>query len=104
MRLKPKPSLDSLIRTKRISSVSLRLRNRAVLEKVKYYLANPDDWQIVFDEGRDTYTGQDVAILTKFRVVRGSATNFPDEREIYFVEDQEPRCEPLKDSGCRTED
>jgi len=83
-------AIAELIDTHKANIVGLiEVENRAVLEKVKYYLASPDDWQIAFDEGRDTYTGQDVALLTKFRIVPGSVTNFPDEREIYFVDDQE---------------
>ncbi len=83
-------TIAELIDTHEANIVGLvEVENRAVLEKVKSYLARPDDWQIAFDEGSDTYTGQGVAILTKFRIVRGSATNFPDEREIYFVDDQE---------------
>lgn len=83
-------TIAGLIDTHKANIVGLvEVENRAVLEKVKYYLASPDDWQIVFDEGRDTYTGQDVALLTKFRVVPGSSTNFPDEREVYFVDGQE---------------
>lgn len=77
----------------------IEVENRAVLEKVKSYLANPADWQIAFDEGRDTYTGQDVAILTKFRIVPGSVTNFPDEREVFFVNDQEYDVNPSKILG-----
>ena len=77
----------------------VEVENRAVLEKVKSYLADPDDWQIAFDEGRDTYTGQDVAILSKFRIVPGSVTNFPEEREVYFVEDQEYDVNPSKILG-----
>lgn len=93
-------TIAGLIDTHEADIVGLvEVENRAVLEKVKYYLASPDDWQIVFDEGRDTYTGQDVAILTKFRVVPGSATTFPDEREIYFVDDQEHDVNPSKILG-----
>ncbi len=93
-------AIAELIDTHEADIVGLvEVENRAVLEKVKYYLANPDDWQIAFDEGRDTYTGQDVAILTKFRVVPGSATTFPDEREIYFVDDQEHDVNPSKILG-----
>ena len=77
----------------------VEVENRSVLEKVKYYLASPDDWYIAFDEGRDTYTGQDVAILTKFRIVPGSVTNFPEEREVYFVDDQEYDVNPSKILG-----
>ena len=77
----------------------VEVENRAVLEKVKSYLIDADDWQIVFDEGRDTYTGQDVAILTKFRVGGGSATNFPTEREIFFVDGKEYDVNPSKILG-----
>ena len=93
-------AIAELIDTYEANIVGLvEIENRAVLEKVRSYLASPDDWQIAFDEGRDTYTGQDVAILTKFRVVPGSATNFPDEREIYFVDDQEYDVNPSKILG-----
>ena len=93
-------TVAELIDTHKANIVGLvGVENRAVLEKVKYYLASPDDWQIAFDEGRDTYTGQDVALLTKFRVVRGSATNFPNEREIYFVDGQERDVNPSKILG-----
>ena len=93
-------AIAKLIDTHKANIVGLvEVENRAVLERVKYYLASPDDWQIAFDEGRDTYTGQDVALLTKFRVVRGSATNFPGEREVYFVDGQERDVNPSKILG-----
>ena len=93
-------AIAELIDSHKANIVGLvEVENRAVLEKVKYYLASPDDWQIAFDEGRDTYTGQDVALLTKFQVVRGSATNFPEEREIYFVDNQEYDVNPSKILG-----
>ena len=91
-------TIAELIDTHEADIVGLvEVENRAVLEKVKSYLANPDDWQIAFDEGRDT--GQDVAILTKFRVVGGSATNFPAEREVYFVDGKEYDVNPSKILG-----
>ena len=77
----------------------VEIENRTVLEKVRSYLASPDDWHIAFDEGRDTYTGQDVALLTKFRIAPGSVTNFPEEREVYFVDDQEYDVNPSKILG-----
>ena len=93
-------TIAELIDTHGVNIVGLvEVENRAVLEKVKSYLADPDDWQIAFDEGRDTYTGQDVAILTKFRVVPGSETNFPEEREVFFVDDQERDVNPSKILG-----
>ena len=93
-------TIAELIETHKANIVGLvEVENRAVLEKVKSYLADPDDWHIAFDEGRDTYTGQDVAILTKFRIVPGSVTNFPDEREVYFVDGQERDVNPSKILG-----
>ena len=93
-------TIAELIDTYKANIVGLvEVENRAVLEKVRYYLASPDNWEIAFDEGRDTYTGQDVAILTKFRIVPGSATNFPDEREVYFVDGQERDVNPAKFLG-----
>ena len=93
-------TIAELIDTYKANVVGLvEVENRAVLEKVRYYLASPDNWEIAFDEGRDTYTGQDVAILTKFRIVPGSATNFPDEREVYFVDGQERDVNPAKFLG-----
>ncbi len=93
-------TIAELIDTHKANIVGLvEVENRAVLEKVRYYLASPDNWEIAFDEGRDTYTGQDVAILTKFRIVPGSATNFPDEREVYFVDGQERDVNPAKFLG-----
>ena len=93
-------TIAELIDTHKANIVGLvEVENRAVLERVKYYLASPDDWQIAFDEGRDTYTGQDVAILTKFRVVPGSTTNFPAEREVYFVDGEERDVNPSKILG-----
>lgn len=93
-------TIAELIDTHRADIVGLvEVENRAVLEKVKSYLADPGEWEIAFDEGRDTYTGQDVAILTKFRIVPGSVTNFPDEREVYFVDGQERDVNPSKILG-----
>ena len=93
-------AIAELIDTHKANIVGLvEVENRAVLEKVKSHLTSPDDWHIAFDEGRDTYTGQDVAILTKFRIVRGSATNFPAEREVYFVDDHEHDVNPSKILG-----
>ena len=93
-------TIAELIDTHKVNIVGLvEVENRAVLEKVRSYLTDPDDWQIAFDEGRDTYTGQDVAILTKFRVVGGSATNFPAEREVYFVDGKEYDVNPSKILG-----
>ena len=77
----------------------VEVENQAVVEKVKSYLESPDDWKIAFDEGRDAYTGQDVAILTKFKIAPGSVTNFPEEREVFFVKDEERDVNPSKILG-----
>jgi cyclophilin family peptidyl-prolyl cis-trans isomerase/endonuclease/exonuclease/phosphatase family metal-dependent hydrolase len=77
----------------------VEVENRAVVEAVKSNLQTPDAWEIAFDEGRDTFTEQDVALLTKFQVVSGSATNFPDEREIYFEGEAEKDVNPSKILG-----
>ncbi len=57
------------------------IENKTVLEQIKDYL--PEQWRIVFVEGRDTYTGQDVGILTTLEVVPGSETNFPESSGQY---------------------
>ena len=78
-------AIAELIDTHQANLVGLvEVENQAVVEKVKSYLATPDEWEVAFDEGRDSYTGQDVAILTQFEIVLGSVTNFPEEREIFF--------------------
>ena len=93
-------TIAELIDTYKANIVGLvEVENRAVLEKVKSYLTDSDDWQIAFDEGRDTYTGQDVALLTKFRVVRGSTTNFPNKSAMSLVEGEERYVNPSKILG-----
>jgi len=46
-----------------------------VVERILPYLNG--DWKIVFKKGRDSYTGQDVALLTKLDIIDGTITNFP---------------------------
>ena len=52
------------------------IENENVAEEILKYLK--DDWKVVFEKGRDTYTGQDVAILTRLDAISGTVTNFPD--------------------------
>ncbi len=77
----------------------VEVENRDVVEKVRSYLTSPDEWKIAFNEGRDTFTGQDVTILTKFGIVPGSVTNFPEERGIFFVGDKGQDVNPSKILG-----
>ena len=77
----------------------VEVENRDVVEKVRSYLTSPDEWKTAFNEGRDTFTGQDVTILTKFGIVPGSVTNFPEERGIFFVGDKEQDVNPSKILG-----
>lgn len=69
----------------------VEIENRAVVEKLKSHLTDSKDWQIVFEEGRDRPTGQDVTILTKFPFVPESVTTFPNEQEDYVDEKGEER-------------
>ncbi len=93
-------AIAELIDTHQANLVGLvEVENQAVVEKVKSYLATPDEWEVAFDEGRDSYTGQDVAILTQFEIVPGSVTNFPEEREIFFVGGEERDVNPSKILG-----
>lgn len=72
------------------------VENQRVVEEVKANLHNPASWHVVFEEGRDTFTGQDVALLTKYPAIQESITNFPDEREVYFQNDKEESVNPSK--------
>lgn len=74
----------------------VEVENQRVVEEVKANLHNPASWNVVFEEGRDTFTGQDVALLTKYPPVQGSVTNFPDEREVYFQNNEEGSTNPSK--------
>lgn len=72
------------------------VENKKVVEEVKANLHNPASWHIVFEEGRDTFTGQDVALLTKYPAIQESITNFPGEREVYFQNNKEENVNPSK--------
>ncbi len=79
----------------------IEVENRTVMDEVKKNLANADSWHVIFKEGRDNYTGQDVALLSKFAPDWSSVTNFPDEHEIYVVDGKEQSTSPSKALGVR---
>jgi endonuclease/exonuclease/phosphatase family metal-dependent hydrolase len=54
----------------------VEVENRDVAERIIGHLGN--EWSVGFSQGRDTATGQDVALLTKHSIVSGSETSFPD--------------------------
>ncbi|MDF4734282.1 endonuclease/exonuclease/phosphatase family protein [Vibrio parahaemolyticus] len=53
----------------------IEVEGRHVVEDIAAYLP---EWNVVFVEGRDTFTKQDVAILTRFSVIEGTASNLPE--------------------------
>jgi endonuclease/exonuclease/phosphatase family metal-dependent hydrolase len=74
----------------------VEVENETVVEEVRLRLSDPNDWFVIFLKGRDDVTGQDVALLTRFSLIGQSVTNFPDEREVYFVGDDEVTVNPSK--------
>jgi len=75
------------------------IENQAVVEEVRSRLPNSNDWNIVFVQGRDTFTGQDVALLTTFTPDVNTATSYPDERDIFFMGSDERNTNPSKILG-----
>ena len=57
------------------------VKNRACVELVRSYLWKGNEQRVVFKKGHDTYTGQDVAALSKFPVKESSITTCPDQRD-----------------------
>lgn len=49
------------------------IEGKSAAEQIMKYL--PDDYHLVFKKGRDNYTGQDVALITRYQVV-GEPSNF----------------------------
>jgi len=49
------------------------IEGKSAVEQIMKYL--PDDYLLVFKKGRDNYTGQDVALITRYQVV-GEPNNF----------------------------
>jgi len=52
------------------------IENQDILKLIQQYL--PTEWQIAFKQGRDTYTGQDVGILSRLPIDKSSLTSFPN--------------------------
>ena len=69
----------------------IEVESEIIVEKVREKLNDPDGWHVIFSKGRDTYTGQDVALLSRFAPTTGSITTFPDDREVYFDEFEEEK-------------
>ena len=53
----------------------------------------------MFVQGRDTFTGQDVALLTTFTPDTNTATSYQDERDIFFMGADERDTNPSKILG-----
>ena len=54
----------------------VEIENEVVAKAILKYL--PNNWRHVFLKGRDNYTGQDVAVLTRFSLIDETASNFKD--------------------------
>lgn len=54
----------------------VEVENENALDRIRDYL--PDEWESVFKKGRDTFTGQDVALLTRLSVERDTITTFDE--------------------------
>lgn len=55
------------------------VENRECLELVHNNLNRKESWRVIFQEGRDTYTDQHVAVPSKFLVTDNAATSFLDK-------------------------
>ncbi len=65
----------TLIVDQKVDLVALsEIEGAAVAQDLKDHL--PPGWQVAFRQGRDTATGQDVAILTRLSVEKDSVTDF----------------------------
>ncbi len=51
----------------------IEVEGDAVVDRIQAYL--PNGWTSVFRKGRDNFTGQDVALLTRIPVIAGTANN-----------------------------
>ena len=57
------------------------VEGRSVVKRIIPYLNG--EWNIAFRQGRDSRTGQDVAVITKLDLIAGTVTNFPDSKGVY---------------------
>ncbi|MCF6441051.1 endonuclease/exonuclease/phosphatase family protein [Pseudoalteromonas luteoviolacea] len=75
-------AIAQIIKNKDAKIVALsEIENITVAEKITHYLG--PEWKVIFSKGRDHYTGQDVAILTTFSVIKGSISNLKGTKGIY---------------------
>jgi len=59
----------------------IEVEGLAVVKRILSYL--PNEWSIAFKKGRDTYTGQDVALLTRLGVLKHTVSTFPSIKGRY---------------------
>ena len=70
------------------------------MELAQKHLNHKESWQIIFLEGRDTFTGQEVAVPSKFPVIKETITNFPDQWSNCTYQGKSKPVRPSKVLGC----
>ena len=75
----------------------VEVKNRDCVELAQKNLNHKESWQIVFLEGLDTFTGQDVVVPSKFPVTKETVTNFPDQWSNYIYQEKSKSVRPYKD-------
>ena len=78
----------------------VEVKNRDCVELVQKNSNHKEFWQIISLEGRDTFTGQDVVLLSKFPVIKETITNFPDHWFSYTYQGKSKPVRPSKFLGC----
>ena len=78
----------------------VEVENRDCVELVQKNLNHKEFWQIISLEGRDTFTGQDVVLLSKFPVIKETITNFPDHWSNCTYQGKSKSVRPSKFLGC----
>ena len=69
----------------------VEVENKNVVEHVRQWLNN--DWKTVWKEGKDSYTGQDVAILTRLAVDESSISNLSHIPKGQSINCKKTNCE-----------
>ena len=75
----------------------VEVKNRDCVELAQKNLNHKESWQIVFLEGLDTFTGQDVVVPSKFPVIKETVTNFPDQWSNYIYQEKSKSVRLYKD-------
>ena len=75
----------------------VEVKNRDCVELVQKHLNHKEFWEIIFLEGRDTFTGQEVAVPSKFPVIKETVTNFPGQWSNYNYQGKSKSVRPYKD-------